>query len=130
MLRRLISLFVVDVTPLAKGAIFVFLTAREQRFLGRLRCPLNQAIRQTRGVGGQGLGCGKVRDAVGLLTQVDLGHTKIKFAEFCCVHGWYGPLFYCLLTLAARPSRKSRTRCLASGAACAIADIMDSVMKP
>ena len=66
-----------------------------------------------------------VLHTAGGVAHIHLGHAKAHGA----VAG-AGAGIHAFCTLAARPSKKSRTRCLASGAAWVMAEIMDSVNKP
>lgn len=120
--RLVQRLGVAHALPVAGAAIGQPFAAGDEGALGRLLGPVREAVGHAvavgreLGFGPQVLGARRTlaqhgaRDAEGQRTVSDGGHS--------------------LLTLAPRPSRKSRTRALASGAFCTMPDISASVKKP
>ncbi len=115
-----------DAAPLAGAAVGVARAARHEDAPRLGLGPMQQAVGHAPRVGLQRLLGAQVAHSVGAFAQDGAGDAE--------AHGTVpgGGLAHAqpLLTLAARPSRKSRTRCLASGALWAMAAIRASVRKP
>ncbi|MNV31249.1 hypothetical protein D3C71_1225480 [compost metagenome] len=140
--RTVPCLAVADVPPVAQAAVGVLHTLRHPGAVGRRLRPVRQAVGQAHGVGLQVLRGAHIDHAVVALAGGDLGHAKaqrpVAGGGGGCHHGCFqeltgaggGSHLQAFWTLAALPSRKARTRALASGALWAMAAIMASVIRP
>ena len=134
-------LAVAHMLPVTRATTRQRCTARHKAVVGGGFGPVHQEVGDTPGIGTQRQVGLQVTCTVGTLTQVDAGDTKVHGSVARCLGRCGGCLghFYSLATgdgdqlfctLAARPSRKSRTRSLASGALWAMPAISASVKKP
>ena len=122
---RLQGLRVADVVPVAGAPVGVAHTACHPGALGHGGGPVQQPVGDAPGVWLDGLFSAQVAHAGRPLAQLHPGHAK---AQRPVTDGLRAAHVFC--TLAALPSRKARTRSLASGALWAMPAIMDSVKKP
>jgi hypothetical protein len=127
--------------PVAGAAVGPLHAPRHEGALGRGIGPVLQAVGQARRMLFQGLLGLEIANAGRAVAHHHAGDAKCQGAEFRCGHGMGVSVAFVFArgcraehqafwTLAARPSRKARTRLLASGALWAMADISASVMKP
>ena len=117
--------------PVTRAAGGQLLAPRHEDALGRHLHPVLQTVRHACGVLLQGLLGTQVVNAGWAVAQGDAGDAKLQRPVFWGCHVLSPAIyFYAFLTLSARPSKKARTRSLASGALWAMAAIMASVIKP
>ncbi len=129
------GLGIAHMAPIARTSISKFHPACHEAALWRGGCPVLQAVGHARGEVFELLFGMEVMHAFGTISQGNAAHAEGQRTEFGAAHvmsvsvsGYEAQAFLTLVP--ALPSRKSRTRCLASGALCAIAAIMASVKKP